>query len=310
MKAVQLSLIVIMAFILAKKFNRVSLGCLKGNDVKSGQALLPKLLFTDRDKTSIVYSNITLKWSEWNNYLEDVACRCAESAAKTGYQYFGIQFFGECWSGPFTQGNAGLHSVKSGKCLGKDNKKCSDFAEYCVGEAGTIFIYQQQKDVDECASKPCQNGAECIDGDNSYECKCKPGFKGKNCETKYVVLPFECKNYKTLNARDRSMKVRASYLKCDKDLNKGWYRFEGEAGTSIATECPPRRHCGAHAPGWMKGNHPSQAHGAVTRQACYNWRGNCCYWTNSIRVRNCGGFYVYELDKTPACRLRYCGNGE
>ncbi|KXJ18031.1 Fibropellin-1 [Exaiptasia diaphana] len=325
----------------SRKFKRVSPGCLISYDVNSGQFLLPKMLFTDRDETSIVYSNKTFTWNDWNNYLEDVACRCAESAAKNGYRYFGIQFFGECWSGPFNQGNASLATVKSDKCWGKDYKKCSDVAKYCAGEIFTIMIYKQQIDVDECANKPCQNGAECIDGANaytckctagytgpncetnmddcfnepcqnggecidgvnSYECKCKPGFKGKSCEIK-------CKNYKTLNARDRSMKVRADRAKCDNYLSKGWYRFEGEAGTAIATKCPPRRHCGAHAPGWMKGTHPSQAEGAVTRHVCYNWRGNCCRWTNSIRVRNCGGFYVYELNKPPACRLRYCGNGD
>ncbi|XP_020893909.1 uncharacterized protein LOC110233006 isoform X1 [Exaiptasia diaphana] len=174
MKAVQLSIIVIMAFIhLAKvhssditcssKFKRVSPGSLKANDVKSGQDLLPKMLFTDRDETSSVYSNKNVKWNDWNNYLEDIACRCAESAAKNGYQYFGIQFYGECWSGPFNQGNAVLSSVISDKCLGKDYKKCSDFAEYCVGRADTILIYKQQIDVDDCANKPCQNGGECID---------------------------------------------------------------------------------------------------------------------------------------------------
>ncbi|KXJ18042.1 oncoprotein-induced transcript 3 protein isoform X2 [Exaiptasia diaphana] len=100
--------------------------------------------------------------------------------------------------------------------------------------------------------------------------------------------------------------------RCDtQDLIKGWYRFEGEAGTSIATKCPDDMHCGTRATGWMKGNHPSQAEGIVTRKVCYNWAsGNCCYATNDIRVRNCGGFYVYELVKPRNCLHGYCGNGE
>ncbi|KAH9373124.1 hypothetical protein HPB48_015905 [Haemaphysalis longicornis] len=39
--------------------------------------------------------------------------------------------------------------------------------------------------VDDCASGPCQNGATCIDGVNSYGCKCAKGFTGKNCEKTY-----------------------------------------------------------------------------------------------------------------------------
>ena len=37
-------------------------------------------------------------------------------------------------------------------------------------------------DIDECASSPCQNGATCIDGINSYECKCADGWKGEICD--------------------------------------------------------------------------------------------------------------------------------
>ena len=29
----------------------------------------------------------------------------------------------------------------------------------------------------------------------------------------------------------------------------------------------------------------------------------------NIRVRNCGAFFVYELQKPPGCHFRYCGNG-
>jgi len=125
-----------------------------------------------------------------------------------------------------------------------------------------------------------------------------------------TATPSECQKYKTLNTRDRAQGVpRGNILKCDKnDLDKGWYRFSGEAGSAMPTSCVPKNRCGTHAPGWMQGSHPTRAQGIVSRKVCYHWSSKCCNWNNMIRVRNCGGFYVYELNKTPACHLRYCGN--
>ena len=37
-------------------------------------------------------------------------------------------------------------------------------------------------DVDECASRPCQNGGQCVDGVNEYTCTCAAGYSGINCE--------------------------------------------------------------------------------------------------------------------------------
>ena len=37
--------------------------------------------------------------------------------------------------------------------------------------------------IDECATNPCKNGAECEDGIAKYTCKCQPGFTGLQCET-------------------------------------------------------------------------------------------------------------------------------
>ena len=130
------------------------------------------------------------------------------------------------------------------------------------------------------------------------------------CNFLFLWLLLECKSYKTLNTRDRSMSVpRGKVLKCDqKDFSKGWYRFSGQAGSAMPTKCVAKHHCGTHAPGWMQGAHPTPAQGIVTRKVCYHWSKSCCHWSNNIRVRNCGGFYVYELDKTPVCHLRYCGN--
>ena len=43
-------------------------------------------------------------------------------------------------------------------------------------------------DVDDCASRPCMNGATCVDGVNSYTCTCPAGYIGTMCGTgKYVA---------------------------------------------------------------------------------------------------------------------------
>ena len=38
-------------------------------------------------------------------------------------------------------------------------------------------------DIDECRSRPCQNGATCSDGVNGYTCSCNVGYTGTMCET-------------------------------------------------------------------------------------------------------------------------------
>ena len=128
------------------------------------------------------------------------------------------------------------------------------------------------------------------------------------CST--VASNNPCSNYKKLNATDRLQSFsRQSPVRCDqRDITPGWYRFTGVADNlQMPTTCPPVRRCGTHAPGWIKGQHPSVADGEVTREVCYHWTSNCCRWRNNIKVKNCGAFYVYELQKTPVCSLRYCG---
>ena len=69
------------------------LGCFKDN--KKGPRLLNKLILTDRDSKSPVYSNIKIDWGNWNAYLPKLACRCAEKAADNKFTHFGLQFYGE-----------------------------------------------------------------------------------------------------------------------------------------------------------------------------------------------------------------------
>ena len=38
-------------------------------------------------------------------------------------------------------------------------------------------------DINECSSSPCQNGGNCTDQVNGYECNCTTGYEGTNCGT-------------------------------------------------------------------------------------------------------------------------------
>ena len=118
-----------------------------------------------------------------------------------------------------------------------------------------------------------------------------------------------CSDYTTLNESNRAMTYNRSisYL-CDANLN-GWYRFNGEAGTQMADSCVNMYHCGTESPGWLNGTHPDLNDGAVKRQVCFSSFDNCCHYSNEVTVQNCGGFYVYKLERQSQCNLRYCGNG-
>ena len=130
------------------------------------------------------------------------------------------------------------------------------------------------------------------------------------CTIVTALDPCGSGNYQIINSSDRLVgNTDKSSFKCDKhDLIPGWYRFTGDAGDKIPNTRPSHTHlCGTHAPGWISGGNPAVADGEVTRSVCYFWSGNDCRWNNSIKVRNCGAFYVYKLQKPPVCWLRYCG---
>ena len=125
-----------------------------------------------------------------------------------------------------------------------------------------------------------------------------------------IIFPIsECQNYGSLNSADRKITYSGSSY-CDSGIGPGWFRFEGSAGTRMATSCPPTGRCATVAPGWLNGGHPTVADGQVSRTVCFHFSGNCCLWSTNIKVRNCGSYYVYYLHSTPNnghCYLRYCG---
>src|SRR6185437_5926854 len=42
---------------------------------------------------------------------------------------------------------------------------------------------QCQTDIEECASRPCQNTGTCVDGVNEFTCICRDGYTGSVCQT-------------------------------------------------------------------------------------------------------------------------------
>ena len=116
---------------------------------------------------------------------------------------------------------------------------------------------------------------------------------------------LECQNYQSLTGGDRKITYGNQNTVCDRGIH-GRYRFEGAAGTRMPTSCPPKQRCNTHASGWLNGAHPTVADGQVTRTVCFHWGSNCCNWSSSVNVINCGDYYVYYITGTPTCSLRYC----
>ena len=129
----------------------------------------------------------------------------------------------------------------------------------------------------------------------------------------FLTLSSECSNYKFLNDSNISATYtlyEQSHHSCKDNFKPGWYRFGGEAGNQMADTCVKMCHCSAWYPGWLTGGHPSVEDGAVVRKVCFVRGLGCCEASEYISVRNCSGFYVYNLTSIPSssCYYGYCAS--
>ncbi|KAL8566453.1 hypothetical protein ACOMHN_015089 [Nucella lapillus] len=98
-------------------------------------------------------------------------------------------------------------------------------------------------------------------------------------------------------------------LKCDSKLENGWYRFLLNGQNAVMpTTCVPKNHCTTHAPMWLDLEESSlpEVGDQVSGRACANWDSNCCNWHSPVTVRNCGDYFVYQLEPRSNCHLAYC----
>ena len=124
----------------------------------------------------------------------------------------------------------------------------------------------------------------------------------------FICLVDGCHNYQNLTDAERKYDHGKTVpSKCDENLcGKGWYRFQGAAGTKMATKSPGTHKCGADYPAWLDGVHPTVAEGTVTRKVCIN-KGGKCGKESVVEVKNCTFYYVYKFYECNECNFRYCG---
>ncbi|CAB4002965.1 onco -induced transcript 3 -like [Paramuricea clavata] len=128
-------------------------------------------------------------------------------------------------------------------------------------------------------------------------------------------------HYKTINDPRRSTGYDVSAANhtrnhlCDRHLlqDNAWYRFSSEAGGEMPTTKPKLGSCGTYIPIWMNGSHPTIEDRIVARKACayvpFAFPFGCGYSYN-IHVRNCSGYYIYQLKTTAHCILAYCAGSK
>ncbi|KAL9980069.1 hypothetical protein ACROYT_G008610 [Oculina patagonica] len=115
------------------------------------QRALPELLLTARDATSSVYFGENINWNDWANFIDRFTCECALMARQRNYEYFGIENYGECWSG--LNANYSVHGP-SGKCKVVKDYVCAFEAcveqehgdvRLCFGGPMTLYVYAIQQ---------------------------------------------------------------------------------------------------------------------------------------------------------------------
>jgi len=124
----------------------------------------------------------------------------------------------------------------------------------------------------------------------------------------FICLVDGCGHYQNLTDAKRKYdyNTQDGHSKCDRLDGKAWYRFQGAAGTKMATESPGFRKCGASFPAWLNGAHSTEAEGTVKRKVCIN-KVTECGEESFVDVRNCTSYYVYKFYRFSDCPFRYCG---
>ncbi|XP_038845491.1 coagulation factor X-like [Salvelinus namaycush] len=85
----------------------------------------------------------------------------------------------------------------------------------------TDIFWSVYIDGDQCAEKPCKNGAMCSDSVGGYDCVCKSGFFGVHCETDQTVCMLD-------KTKGCSQFCKPGYQSYECSCARGWKLEEKE----------------------------------------------------------------------------------
>lgn len=117
------------------------IGCFKDNHIVSARPL-PEYLSNDRDPKIATFSGQRIDWRNWDIYVKDFACRCAKAANERNYTIFGMQFYGECWSGDLTLAYMYDRDGTSTNCVNQCFQPCTKYNKFCSGKNSANYVYK------------------------------------------------------------------------------------------------------------------------------------------------------------------------
>ncbi len=85
--------------------------------------------------------------ASWNEYIDNVICRCANAAMEKQYSHFSLQSYAKCFSGPnvaetYNKDGASKSCVGQGGNPEKgDYKPCSVPNLFCVGADKANYVF-------------------------------------------------------------------------------------------------------------------------------------------------------------------------
>ena len=97
---------------------------------------------------------VNYRWPPIDGFWDDIpstflslACACAEKAKENGWQYFGLQFWGECWGGPSLEydkygPSAECKANTKDPATGKYGSCDDASAGECVGLQWSNYVYK------------------------------------------------------------------------------------------------------------------------------------------------------------------------
>eukprot|EP00088_Acartia_fossae_P059504 TRINITY_DN706_c0_g1_i13.p1 TRINITY_DN706_c0_g1~~TRINITY_DN706_c0_g1_i13.p1 ORF type:complete len:342 (-),score=44.38 TRINITY_DN706_c0_g1_i13:286-1278(-) len=92
-------------------------------------------------------------------------------------------------------------------------------------------------------------------------------------------------------------------------VGTAWYRFVGPSGHKMPEYAPGYNSCGAWGAGWLRDSHPRVPGKTINATVCFDY-GSHCIKPLSVKVTNCGEFFVYYLPDMPNQGARYCATNE